>query len=144
MATHLDGNKRIPELKKRTTRVDFGSSIDLKSQVQEGLVADFAFEKYAERIKIVNRMLNPDGACQEELSIIRKHVQIRNSIQHQAGRVCEGMLKEIGSQQVGVLDQHGNLLNLSAGESIQLFVPELDHLKGALFRLTNYWRVRFA
>lgn len=136
-AAHLDGRKRFPEFKKRATRIDFSSESDIASQVREGLIADFAFEKYAERIKLINRILNPDEACQEELSIIRKHVFIRNSIQHHEGMVYEDMLKELGCTQICVFDREGNQKNLRAGESIQLFVPELDHLKGSLFRLTN-------
>jgi len=110
----------------------------------EGLISDFAFERYSDRIKTIIHMLNADAHCQEELSIIRKHVLVRNSIQHHAGRVCEDMLRELGSQQINVLDHDGNLVDLGAGESIRLFVPELDHLKGALFRVTNFWRVRLA
>jgi hypothetical protein len=54
------------------------------------------------------------------------------------------MLRELGSKQLVVFDQDANSINLQAGEPIVLFVPELDHLKGGLFRLTNTWRARFA
>lgn len=141
---HLEGRKRLPELKRRTTRIDFSSETDVTSQVREGLISDFAFEKYAERIKIINRMLNPESKCQDELSIIRRHVMIRNSIQHHAGNVYDDMLRELGSQKIEVLDNDGNPTTLRAGESIRLFIPELDHLKGALFRLTNSWRAHLA
>lgn len=141
---HFEGRKRPPELKRRTTRIDFSSETDVASQVREGLISDFAFEKYTERIKIINRMLNPESECQEELSIVRRHVMIRNSIQHHAGIVYDDMLRELGSQQIEFLDNNGNPITIRAGEPIRLFVPELDHLKGALFRLTNFWRARIA
>lgn len=144
VTAHLLGEKPVPELKRRTTRIGFTSKSDITSQVREGLIADFAFEKYAERIKTINRVLNPDWQRQDELSIIKKHVLIRNSIQHHGGRVYEDMLTELGSKYLIIFNHDGNPISLQAEEPIALFIPELDHLKGALFRLTNNWRKRFA
>jgi hypothetical protein len=141
---HLEGRNRFPELKHRSTRIDFSSEVDVASQVREGLISDFPFDKYAERIKIINRVLNPESKCQDELSIIRRHVMIRNSIQHHEGIFYEVMQRELGSQKILILDSNGNQIYICAGESIRLFVPELDHLKGALFRLTSFWRTRIA
>jgi hypothetical protein len=80
VAAHLDGTKSFPELKRRTTRIDFSVVSDINSQLKEGLLADFAFEKYADRVRIINRILNPSSLCDAELSTIKKHVFIRNAI----------------------------------------------------------------
>lgn len=144
VTAHLEGQKRIPELKTRSVRIDFSSEIDITSQLREGLIADFAFQQYAEKVKIINCILNPDGRCEDELSIIRKHVLIRNSIQHHGGTVYEDMLKKLGNQHLVIFDHEGNSIKRQVEEPIALFIPELDHLKGALFRLTNNWRARFA
>ncbi|MGI8482373.1 MAG: hypothetical protein ACR2MF_09975 [Chthoniobacterales bacterium] len=141
---HVEGAKQYPELKKRATRVDFSSAEDFTLQVRAGLVADFAFNKYLDRIQVINRVLNTEGTFQDELSIIRKHVAIRNAIQHHSGHIYSDMLKELGCNQLSVFDHSGAQLSLIVGESIKLFVPELDYLKSALFRVTNYWRARFA
>jgi hypothetical protein len=54
------------------------------------------------------------------------------------------MLKELGSTNVAVLDGDGKSITLATGDAIRLFVPELDQLKGALFRLTNAWSSNLA
>ena len=144
VTAHLDGIKSFPELKSRSTRIDFSVNSDIDSQIREGLVADFAFEKYSDRVKVVNRVLNPKGVHEDELSIVKKHVLVRNSIQHHGSSVYTDMLKELGSNHIVLLDREGKATNLSVGEPIQLFVPELDHLKGALFRVTNTWSAHFA
>lgn len=144
VTAHLDGIKTFPELKRRTTQIDFSKNSDADLQVREGLFADFTFEKYSDRIRVINRVLNPDGLREDELSIIKKHVLIRNSIQHHASGVYPEMLKELGSNQIIVLDREGNATTLALGQFIQLFVPELDNLKGALYRITNTWNANFA
>jgi hypothetical protein len=144
VSLHLNGTKSFPELRRRTTRIDFSVTSDINSQLREGLLADFAFEKYADRVRIINRILNPSSLCEAELSTIKKHVLIRNAVQHHGSHVYGDMLKEIKSTNVAVLDGDGKSMTLAAGDAIELFVPELDQLKGALFRLTNTWSPNLA
>jgi hypothetical protein len=144
ISAHLDGTKSFPELKKRTTRIDFSVNSDIGSQVREGLLADFAFEKYADRFRVVNRILNPKSLREDELSTIKKHVLIRNALQHHGSCVYAEMLKELGSSHIEVLDRDGKNTTLAVSDPIRLFVPELDQLKGALFRVTNTWSTHLA
>lgn len=140
---HLDGTKSFPELKRKRTLIDFSISSDIKSQVQQGLIDDFSFEKYADRVRVINRVFNSSGLHQDALSTIKKHVLIRNSIQHHGSTVYPDMLTEIGSKHVVLLDHESKQKSLAVGDAIRLFVPELDQLKSALFRVTNTWRDQF-
>jgi len=144
MNAHLDGIKFFPELKTRTARIDFSITSDINSQLREGLSADFAFEQYADRIRLINHRLNPNALCDGELLTIKKHVFIRNAVQHHQGKVYDDMLKKLGSTQLALLDSDGNAISLGGGQPIHLFVPELDKLKRALFLVTNTWKDHFA
>lgn len=141
---HLEGRKPFPALRKRTTRVGFLDSMELGEQVRQGLVADFAFSRYADRIKIVSDVLTPSASGIRALHVIKKHVSIRNSTQHHAGRVYNDMLRELSVPSLDVLDASGRKISLREGEIINLYVPELDQLKGALFIITNQWRGNLA
>jgi hypothetical protein len=141
---HLDGRKPFPALKKRTTKVGFSDSVDLVEQVRQGLAADFAFGKYADRIKVISDVLTPSTRGASALSVIRKHVFIRNSTQHHGGRVYAEMLQQLSTRSLNVLDHSGRTLSLREDEAIHLYVPELDCLKSSLFLITNEWREQLA
>lgn len=140
VTSHIEGKKKYPELKKRSTRLDFSSTDDINTQVRLGLIADFAFGKYADRIQVINRILNPQGELQVHLLVIKKHVAIRNANQHHGGRIYDDMLKDLGADRIEILDHAGKPKLLAPGQSIELFVPELDRLKSALFCVTNPWK----
>lgn len=139
---HIEGKTQYPELKKRNTRLDFTSIDDINTQIRLGLVADFAFGKYADRIKVINQILNPQGDFQVQLFVIKKHVAIRNANQHHGGRIYDDMLKDLGTDKLEIFDHVGNPKLLAAGQLVELFLPELDRLKSALFCFTNLWKAR--
>lgn len=141
---HLDGKKVFPALKKRTTKVGFTDSMDLMEQVRVGLVADFAFGKYAERIKAIVDVLTASTRGVQALSVVRKHVLIRNATQHHGGKVYADMLRELSVKSLNVLNEDGRNVSLMEGQPINLYVPELDELKSALFIITNEWREQLA
>lgn len=141
---HIEGTKLFPEFKTRTTRLDFSSPIDVVKQLRQGLVADFAFKKYSERISTIGKVLVANERISQELRVVRKHVVIRNATQHHAGRVYDEMLRELGVSAVDVLDHAGHVVSLGQDQSIALYVPELDCLKSALFIITNEWKEQLA
>ncbi len=141
---HISGKRQFTAFKKKTTRFDFSSSEDVVTQVRLGLVADFAFAKYADRIQTIGRVLVPNAMLSQELSVVRKHVFIRNSTQHHAGQVYDEMLRELGTGSLELLNQAGHTISLNQGQSIELYVPELDRLKSSLFMITNEWRSQLA
>jgi hypothetical protein len=141
---HLEGKKPFPALKKRTTKVGFSDVVDLVDQVRQGLVADFAFGRYADRIKIISDTLPPSKTTSRLLTVVRKHVSIRNATQHHARQVYDDMLRELSTPTLDVLDRSGRTISFRQGQVIELYVPELDHLKSALFIITNEWREQLA
>ena len=137
---HFDGVRKFDELKKRTVRLDFASGTEMHEQIRATLIADFAFQRYSDRVKITDDILNPNSRHSTELSTIKKHVFIRNAIQHHASRVYRDMLKELGCSRLAVLDGNADERGLDVNEQIILTVPELDAIKRALFLVSNEWR----
>jgi len=137
---HFSQKRRFTELKRKAPKIDFSSDIDLVIQIREGLLVDFSFEKYTERIRIINGILNPAKNCDNELSFIKKHVFIRNAIQHHEGQVYNDMMKELGIAQLQMLNKEAENTLLKVDDKIKLSIPELDALKRALFRISNEWR----
>ena len=137
---HFSGIRKLHELKKRTVRLDFSLETDLNEQIRTALIADFAFQRYADRLKIVDEFLNPGGKHSAELSTIKKHVFVRNAVQHHASRVYRDMLKELGCSKLAVLNGDGDQRELDVDDLILLSVPELDALKRAVYLISNEWR----
>ena len=112
----------------------------MSEQIRTALIADFAFQRYADRLKIVNELLNPDGKHSAELSTIKKHVFVRNAVQHHASRVYRDMLKELGCPRLAVLSGDADQRELDVDDLLLLSVPELDALKRAVYLVSNEWR----
>jgi hypothetical protein len=140
MDMHFSGIREFHELKKRSVRLDFSKGTDLNEQIRVALAADFAFQRYAERIKIIDELLNPDRKYSTELTTIKKHVFIRNAVQHHAGKVYKDMLKELGCSKLTLLDGNADLRELDVDDLILLSVPEIDTLKRGIYLLSNEWR----
>jgi hypothetical protein len=137
---HFSGIRKFRELKKRTVRLDFSLESDLNQQIRVALAADFAFQRYAERLKIIDGLLNPDCKHLAELTTIKKHVFIRNAVQHHAGKVYGDMLRELGCSRLTLLDGNADIRELDVDDFILLSVPELDTLKRGIYLLSNEWR----
>ncbi len=137
---HFSGRREFHELKKRTARLDFSVKTDLTAQIKAGLISDYAFQRYNDRVKIINDILNPDCKHERELLVIKKHVLIRNSIQHHASKVYREMLSDLGCSRLEVLDKNDDVRYLDLNERIILSIPELDLIKRVLFQVSNEWR----
>ncbi|TOL61671.1 hypothetical protein CGH93_23695, partial [Vibrio parahaemolyticus] len=64
-----------------------------------------------------------------ELDTIKKHVLIRNAIQHHRGYAYSDMFKILGSQSFEVMDHNGKIQTVVSGDKILVTVPEFDLLK---------------
>lgn len=144
VAQHLAGKTLYPQFKKINAKLDFSAPGSLEDQLKEALIAEFAFKPYKERVAPIAAILAPAGLLDDELKLIKKHVLIRNSIQHHESKVYADMLKELGTNQLAILDHKGASFSIPSGQHISLSIPELDALKRALFRLTNEWRKVYA
>lgn len=144
VAQHLAQEKTYPQFKKLTARLDFSAATSLNDQLHDGLISDFAFKPYRDRIAPISAILDPAGLMEAERNLIKKHVSIRNAIQHHDSTVYEDMLRELSATELEVLDQNGSPSSIGLGQRIPLSIPELDGLKGAFFRLTNKWREIYA
>jgi len=136
---HFSGVRNFSELKKQDIKIDYASNLKVEEQAKEALAKNFSFWSYIDRLKLINSMLNPDNEFEEEAKIIRKHVLIRNSIQHHNSQAYEDMFSQLGAAKFELLDKDGAPLSVSLGEKIYISIPELDHLKRGLHLLSQKW-----
>jgi hypothetical protein len=136
----MAGTRKFVELKKQQIKVDFRSDEHLLVQLKESCSKDFAFWEYDDRPKVINNVLNPDGKRQKELRNIRKHILIRNVIQHAGGIVNDYLLKELGSKEIILKDKVGKQMSLKKDDKILLSIPELYDFLSCLLYVAQTWR----
>ena len=137
---HFRGTRSFPELKIRQTKVDLRSIESIEVQIQRQFKRDFGFEKYKERVKLVNDIRNASAVRSSELFEVSKHVAVRNAIQHQDGILDEYALKDHGRVSFEMLDDNGNEVAFSAGDSLLLSLPEFLRLQKSLLLVAQAWR----
>lgn len=137
---HFSGNRQFKELKVHNIFIDFRTSIALDEQVKDRLYKNFDFQKYGDKIKLLNGIFNPNSYHPDHLQNIAKHVQIRNAFQHHAGSVDDFMIKELGLQKIYLLNNHGNKIELKKGDKIELSVPEFYNFRKSLLLIGQVWR----
>jgi hypothetical protein len=137
---HFQGTRGFSELKIRQTKVDFSSTESIEVQIQRHLKRDFGFEKYKERVKLVNDIRNASAVRSSELFEVSKHVAVRNAIQHKDGILDEYALRDHGRVSFEMLDDNGNEIVFSAGDSLLLSLPEFVSLQKSLLLVAQAWR----
>ncbi|WP_125920059.1 hypothetical protein [Pseudomonas sp. p99-361] len=138
---HLRRERNFSALKSVRVKYDFGSAIDLVSQIQDSIGHDFDFSDYKTRAAAVKDIFGFEEVG-GELAMIKKHVEIRNAIQHHGGRVHEGALRILGLGALDVVNENGDRVKLSLGDSIDISVMEVDLLKSALYVVSNYMEAK--
>lgn len=137
---HFKGVRPFTEPQRKQVQLDFRAGDELNEQIKLGLIRGFEFDSYAERQKLVDRLLNPNGAQQTHLLNVHKHVQIRNAIQHRNSIVDNIVLHPLGMKQIEVLDEQGTPKNLREGDKISLSIPEYDSFSRSLLIVGQTWR----
>lgn len=137
---HFSRKRQFTELKKRNLTLDFQESIALEDQVRERLCRDFDYQRYGERVKLINSVFNPSQEQSLNLANIAKNVQIRNSFQHHGGTIDEFLLKELGVQQIPLIGPDGRLRDYKLGDAIELSIAEFDAFRRSLLMIGQVWR----
>jgi len=137
---HFEGKFEFKHLKKQTIKLDFSSDISMEKQIKSALINEFSFKNYADKFKMISSILDHNNDSNFEEKVIKKHVLIRNSIQHHNGIAYSDMFKLLGVAAFSVLDREGKDINVKCGEKILISVPEFDLLKRSLHLLTQNWR----
>jgi hypothetical protein len=137
---HFKGTRGFPELKARQTKVDLSSNESIEAQIQRQLKRDFGFEKYKNRVKLINDIRNSSAIRSSELFEISKHVAVRNAFQHQDGVLDEYALRDHGRFCFELLDDNGDQVSFSAGDSLLLSLPEFVRLQKSLLLVAQAWR----
>jgi hypothetical protein len=136
---HFAGRRISHTLGTVALKVNLGSVEPIADQISSLAIDAFRFLKYSERIRIVRALLPLPPANEDRLSCVKKHVEIRNSIQHHGSRVNAGMLRNLGNVVVPITQQDGTTRDYRDGERINLTLTELSRLKGNMFVISNAW-----
>jgi len=137
---HFMGIRGFPELKSRQTKIDLRSNESIEVQIQRQLKRDFGFDKYKDRVKLINDIRNTSADRSNELFEASKHVAVRNAFQHQDGVLDEYALKDHGRVSFELLDDSGNQIAFSAGDCLLLSLPEFVRLQKSLLLVAQAWR----
>lgn len=137
---HLKKQQLFPELKIQPAKLNFASTEDITIQLKQSLRKDFAFRKYADRIKLISKIINKIDIQCKDFRIIYKHILIRNSFEHRNGKVDFYMLKELGDNKITILNSNGKPQILKDGDYINLTIPEFDQFYRSLLFILQHWR----
>lgn len=137
---HVSGRRVFEELEKVQLKLDFADGTPLSEQVVSSLVRDFRFWRYWDRHKLINRLRNPSGNAADAAEVIHKHVHLRNACQHHHGILQDFSLRELGRQNIILIDDLGESRTVSAGQKATISVPELDLLRRSLLLMAQTWR----
>lgn len=137
---HFSGKRPFSELKKRSVTLNFIESIGIEEQIRERLCKDFEFEKYKDKVKLLNSVFHQDGDVSDHLFNILKNVHIRNAFQHHGGKVDEFLLNELGVSEIIILDKNGKPQKFKQNDDIELSVSELNVFRQSLNIVGQDWR----
>jgi len=137
---HFNGIRPFVELKNRRPKIDFRSSTSLDDQIMEALSEDFEFQKYSERVMLLNSVFNPENNNSIDLRNIHKHVHVRNCLQHKEGHIDSFFLKDLGLNKIDMLDHNAKLVTCNLNDRIILSVPEFDGFRRSLLLVGQVWR----
>jgi hypothetical protein len=140
LAKHISGSRLFAELKGRQVKIDFRSTEGLQSQIEQGVIRDFGFDKYAERQKLINCLRNPSNSREDELCTIHTHVHVRNAFQHHDGTLDQFALNQLGRNRIALLDRNSNPRNYNVGDQVEISLPEFDRLQTSLLLVAQAWR----
>ena len=137
---HFNGIRSFVELKNKWPKIDFRSNTSLDDQIREALSENFEFQKYSERVRLLNSVFNPENNNANDLKNIHKHVHVRNCLQHKEGYIDSFFLKDLGLNEIGMLDHSANLMTYNLNDGIILSVPEFDAFRRSLLLVGQAWR----
>lgn len=136
---HFSKKRQFLELKTQVIKVDFSNMGNLISEIRKSLLEDFKFKDHKERLNLINRVFNPDLSAEEYLMIVKKHIHIRNAVQHRNGYVDGYILEKLGTNKIVLLDVIGKDKCFALGEKMLLFPTELEKFKKSLIMLSQTW-----
>jgi len=140
MDKHFSGMRKFKELKRRQATIDFREDIDVIEQTKYSLLNSFDFDSYKDKVKLINSVFNPENKREEYLINIHKHIQIRNAIQHKNCRIDSFFLKDLGLQQISLLDDEAKEKTFKVNDCIELSIPEFDYFRRSIVLVGQVWR----
>jgi hypothetical protein len=120
----------LPRISLRLNGLKSAKLTELRQSISEAARDSFSFRPYEDRMDILRTLFDVRG-CSELQEGMKKHVGIRNVLQHNRGVIRESDLRKIGQPQNGcfaVLDENGKDSRYRGGQQIVLSVHEIKAL----------------
>lgn len=133
--------RKFKELSKKDIKLDFNLDDSVGEQTRNSVINDFKFKKSLDRIKFIDKILNPRKFEEQSLKNIKKNVLIRNALQHRKGIIDQYIMNELGNKVIQLLDPDGKQRMYKEGEKIDLSIPELHMFCKSIVDVTNKWRI---
>lgn len=137
---HFTNKRKFTELGKTEIKINFGDYQTLDHQIRERLINDFEFKTHKEKLKLLNKVYNPENKQPNHQDNILKNVFIRNQFQHHGGVVDDYLLKELGITRLIVLSSDSTPIKLVKGNTIIISIPEIDSFCSSLMMIGQIWR----
>jgi hypothetical protein len=71
------------------------------------------------------------------MAVIKKHIQLRNCVQHHDGRVTKDALQMCGVERFDIQESDGTHTSLAAGAEVRFTLAELDRFASAMEGIAN-------
>ena len=131
---------RLPKMKVELPDLIWNRKTDMVESVCKSLEEPFSFCNYPEKILILTALFNVESDDGIEFEV-KKHVMIRNVLQHNHGVIRSIDLKRIGreGQNVSVLEQNRKVCKFGLGDKIELSVAEIENLVNVMKDYSLYF-----
>lgn len=119
-----DGNEDI-KISNRSVKLKLSSFHNFKlDEITETYLKDYQFDNFKDRIRYFK-----DCISEDTLNQLIKMVVIRNCIQHHNSILQEESLKQIGRNNIQVLNEDKKLIVLGINDRIKLSIEELEEMR---------------
>ncbi len=137
--------KRLPKtpLSIRPRALDPGSFSRLRRSVAANLQDSFDGLPYDQRSSVVRSLFKvpKDDPAGEAFGLLKKHVLIRNLVQHHHGKVRRRDLDELGVKTIDIPGDDGSRISHALDEVVKVTRPAIEQLTRTLDDASAYFEV---
>lgn len=140
---HFEGKRTFKEFE-GPIKLDF-KNIDIRKNInaliKDTIIDDFNNKGYVKKFKLINDgIFKFERKKEDEFTIVRNNVEIRNLIQHNKGIVDISGLKKLGSKEIKIMDKNGEYEIYREHDKIILSIPEIFEFKRSIIFIAQLWR----
>ncbi|KNY24833.1 hypothetical protein [Pseudobacteroides cellulosolvens] len=137
---HFSGQRVFSELKKQDVKIDFATDTDHNIQIKDNLQKDYSFKDFTERVRIINKVLNPSNNGNTELDNVKMNVILRNTVQHRNNILDEYIFSKLGRSEIHLQNDQGEKVSYKKGDQISISIPDIHLFIRSLLLIIQIWR----